>query len=136
MTPQESLYFDHYQSGLPDEWPGPSPAATLRQAYDTVVIPNGASATEARHIVGVQAGLWTEQMLTFAHDQHAVFPRIAALSELAWSPASAHDWNDFLQRMPAELARYRAAAEMELARTLKRALDPDNLLNPGKVLSA
>src|SRR6185312_4099310 len=40
--------------------------------------------------------------------QHAVFPRIAALAELAWSPAGAHDWNGFLQRLPAELARYRA----------------------------
>ncbi|WP_267225287.1 beta-N-acetylhexosaminidase [Dyella silvae] len=108
MTPQESLYFDHYQSDLPDEWAGPAPAATLRQAYDTIVIPNGASAAEAQRIIGVQAGLWTEQMLTFAHDQHAVYPRIAALSELGWSPASAHDWNGFVQRMPAELARYRA----------------------------
>ena len=108
MTPQESLYFDHVQSDLPDEWPGPPPAATLQQAYDTIVIPNGASATEARHIIGVQAGLWTEQMPTFAHDQHALFPRIAALSELGWSPAGAHDWNSFVQRMPAELARYRA----------------------------
>jgi hexosaminidase len=108
MTPQESLYFDHYQSDLPDEWQGPSPVATLRQAYDTVVIPNGATAAEARRIIGVQGGLWTEQMPTFAHDQHAVFPRIAALAELGWSPAGAHDWNGFLQRMPAELARYRA----------------------------
>jgi hexosaminidase len=108
MTPQESLYFDHYQSDLPDEWAGPPPAATLRQAYDTVVIPNGASAIEAQRIIGVQGGLWTEQMPTFAHDQHAVFPRIAAMSELGWSPSSAHDWNRFLQRMPAELARYHA----------------------------
>ena len=108
MTPQESLYFDHYQSDLPDEWAGPSPAATLRQTYDTIVIPNGASAIEAQRIIGVQAGLWTEQMPTFAHDQHAVFPRVAAMSELAWSPPTAHDWNSFLQRMPAELARYRA----------------------------
>ncbi|MGC1547633.1 MAG: family 20 glycosylhydrolase, partial [Rhodanobacter sp.] len=108
MTPQESLYFDHYQSDLPDEWAGPPPAATFQQAYDTVVIPSGASAAEAQRIIGVQAGLWTEQMPTFAHDQHAVFPRIAALSELGWSPSSAPDWNGFLQRMPAELARYRA----------------------------
>ncbi|MGF9761457.1 FAD-binding oxidoreductase [Microvirga sp. 0TCS3.31] len=33
-----------------------------------------------------------------------------------------------------ELDRYRAPTEMELARTIKRALDPDNRLNPGKVL--
>ena len=108
MTPQESLYFDHVQSDLPDEWPGPPPAATLRQAYDTVVIPTGASAAEAQHIIGVQAGLWTEQMRTFAHDQHALFPRVAALAELGWSPSRAHDWNNFLQRMPTQLARYRA----------------------------
>lgn len=105
MTPQESLYFDHYQSGLPDEWAGPPPAATLREAYDTIVIPNGANPVEAQHIIGVQGGLWTEQMYTFAHDQHAVFPRITALSELGWSSSSAHDWNGFLQRLPAELAR-------------------------------
>ncbi|WP_262268124.1 FAD-binding oxidoreductase [Microvirga yunnanensis] len=35
-----------------------------------------------------------------------------------------------------ELARYRAPSEMELARRLKHALDPDNRLNPGKVLLA
>ncbi|WP_426663785.1 beta-N-acetylhexosaminidase [Rhodanobacter aciditrophus] len=108
MTPQESLYFDHYQSALPDEWAGPAPATTLRQVYDTAVIPDGTTAGEARHILGVQAGLWTEQMPTFAHDQHAVFPRLAALAELGWSPAGARDWNGFLQRLPAELARWRA----------------------------
>jgi hexosaminidase len=108
MTPQESLYFDHYQSALPDEWAGPPPSATLRQAYDTIVVPQGASADEAKHIIGVQGSLWTEQMLTFAHDEHAVFPRVAALAELGWSPASARDWNGFLARMPAEFARYRA----------------------------
>lgn len=108
MTPQESLYFDHYQSGLPDEWAGPPPVATLRQAYDTTVIPDGADAAEAKRVIGVQGALWTEQMPDFAHDQHALFPRIAALSELGWSPADAHDWNGFLQRMPAQLARWRA----------------------------
>nr|WP_199039075.1 family 20 glycosylhydrolase [Dyella sp. ASV24] len=108
MTPQESLYFDHYQSDLPDEWQGPPPAATLRQAYDTIVIPKGVNTTEAQHVIGVQSGLWTEQMPTFAHDQHAVFPRVAALSELGWSPSNTHDWHGFLQRMPAELARYRS----------------------------
>lgn len=108
MTPQESLYFDHYQSDLPDERPGPSPMVTLRQAYDTIVIPHGATAAEAKRVIGVQAGLWAELIPTFADTQRVVFPRIAALAELGWSPAGTRDWNGFLQRMPAELARYRA----------------------------
>ena len=108
LTPQESLYFDHYQSDLPDEGPGQSPGTTLRQAYDTAVIPPGATAAEAKHVVGVQGNLWTEFMSSFARDQHALYPRMAALSELGWSAASAHDWNGFLQRLPAELERYRA----------------------------
>jgi hexosaminidase len=81
---------------------------TLRQAYDTAVIPNGATAADARRVIGVQGDLWTELMPSFARDQHALFPRIAALSELGWSTASEHDWNGFLQRLSAELARYRA----------------------------
>jgi len=108
MAPEQSLYFDHYQSDLPDEWMGPPPVTTLRQVYDTAVVPDGATAAQARKILGVQAQLWTELMPTFANDQHALFPRLAALSEIAWSPPAAHDWNGFLARMPAELARYRA----------------------------
>lgn len=108
QNPQGSLYFDHYQSELPDEAPGQPPAVTLRQAYDAVIVPKGATAAEANRVIGVQADLWTELMPTFARDQHALFPRIAALSELGWSPASTHDWNGFLQRLTAELARYRA----------------------------
>jgi hexosaminidase len=108
MAPQESLYFDHYQSNLPEEWSGQAPMATLQQAYGTVVIPPGATAAQAQHVLGVQGCLWTELMPTFLDGQHAVFPRIAALSELAWSPAHAHDWSDFLERLPAEIARYRA----------------------------
>jgi hexosaminidase len=108
LTPQESLYFDHYQSDLPDEWPGQPPMTTLRQAYDTAVIPAGATAAQARRVIGVQGDLWTEFMPGFACDQHALFPRLAALSEVGWSAAGEHDWNAFLQRLPAELARYRA----------------------------
>ena len=108
LNPQGSLYFDHYQSGLPDEWPGQPPMVTLREAYDASVISDSTAAAEPSRVIGVQADLWTELMPTFARDQHALFPRMAALAELGWSPASAHDWNGFLQRLTAELARYRA----------------------------
>jgi len=34
-----------------------------------------------------------------------------------------------------DLAHYRSETELDVMRTLKRALDPDNLMNPGKVIA-
>ena len=34
----------------------------------------------------------------------------------------------------AELLRYKSAVEIDLMRTLKRTLDPKNILNPGKLV--
>ena len=108
MSSSPTLYLDHYQSDLHDEPPGRPDVESLKDVYDYNPVPDGATADEAHHILGVQANLWAEYMPTFARVQHAVFPRAAALSEVAWSPAASHDWHGFLQRMPAELARYRA----------------------------
>ena len=108
MSSSPTLYLDHYQSGLRDEPPGRPDVESLQDVYDYNPVPKGATADQARHILGLQANLWTEYMPTFARVQHAVFPRIAALSEVAWSPVATHDWHGFLERMPAELARYRA----------------------------
>jgi len=107
MASSPTLYLDHYQSNPHDEPPGRPDVESLKDVYDYDPAPAGATAVETKHILGVQANLWAEYMPTFARVQHAVFPRIAALSEVAWSPASTHDWHSFLERMPAELARYR-----------------------------
>ena len=108
MSSSPTLYLDHYQSDLNDEPPGRPDVESLKDVYDYNPVPKGATTEQSKHILGVQANLWAEYMPTFARVQHAIFPRIAALSEIAWSPASAHDWHGFLARMPAELARYRA----------------------------
>jgi hexosaminidase len=108
MASSPTLYLDHYQSDLHDEPPGRPDVESLKDVYDYNPVPGGAPAAEAGRILGVQANLWAEYMPTFARVQHAVFPRIAALAEVAWSPASTHDWRSFLDRMPEELARYRA----------------------------
>ncbi len=108
MASSPTLYLDHYQSGLHDEPPGRPDVESLQDVYDYDPVPKGVTVAQAQRILGVQANLWAEYMPTFARVQHALFPRIAALAEVAWSPASTHDWRDFLERMPAELARWRA----------------------------
>jgi hexosaminidase len=35
-----------------------------------------------------------------------IFPRLTALSEVMWSPASSRNWADFEKRMAVQLKRY------------------------------
>src|SRR5262249_42903827 len=72
LAPERSLYFDHYQPDRPEEGQGPAPMPPLRKAYETAVTPNGATAADARRVIGVQGQLWTEFMPSFARDQHAL----------------------------------------------------------------
>ncbi|HEY0502401.1 MAG TPA: family 20 glycosylhydrolase [Lysobacter sp.] len=108
LSPAPDLYFDHIQSDAADETPGRLDVIALKNVYDYQVIPAALDAAQARHVLGAQANLWTEHLRTNARVQRAAFPRAAALAEVTWTPPSRHDWNDFLQRMAPDMARYRA----------------------------
>src|SRR5699024_5057208 len=108
LSPSPTLYLDHVQSDAHDEPPGRPLVESLKDIYAFNPSPAKLTPAQAGHILGLQANLWAEYMPTFARDQQAVFPRMAAWAEVAWSPASAIDWASFLKRMPAQIARYQA----------------------------
>ena len=106
MTPWDKLYLDYLQTMSPAEEPGRPTQVTLETVYAFEPVPAVLDATQAKHILGVQANVWTEHMRSFKRVQHAVFPRIAAVAESAWSPREGKDYADFLQRLPAMLPRW------------------------------
>ena len=108
MAPVDKLYLDYLQTGSPNEVPGRPSQVTLRDVYAFDPVPDVLTPAQRRHILGVQANLWTEHLRTWERMQHAYFPRVAALAETAWSPPGRKDYADFLSRLPAQLARYRA----------------------------
>ncbi len=108
LSPSPDLYFDHVQSDLPDEYAGRLGVKSLSDVYGFLPVPAVLSADQAKHVLGVQANIWTEHIPTFAHVEHAAFPRLDALSEVTWSPPASHNWQGFLARLPAQFARYRA----------------------------
>ena len=63
---------------------------------------------QRKHILGLQANLWAEMMRTEARVTYMAFPRIAALAEVAWSPANRINWDDFQRRLEKQLPRYTA----------------------------
>ena len=107
LAPAPQLYLDSMQSDLPDETTGRLPSMSLQSYYEFEAVPKVLNAAQAKHVLGMQATIFTEHMPTMRHVEHATFPRMAALAEAAWTPAKARDWRSFLQRMPAQLARYR-----------------------------
>ncbi len=108
MAPSSELYLDYLQTDSPNEPPGRPATIPLKQVYAFDPIPAALAADKRSHILGLQANVWTEHMRTFARVQHAVFPRIAALAETAWSPVQKKDWESFVVRLPAQLQRYQA----------------------------
>lgn len=100
MTPGEYCYFDHYQSD-----PNTQPAAIggytpLRKVYSYDPVPEDSlTADQKKHIIGVQANLWTEWVPTTEHAEYMIFPRLLALSEIAWTPLKDKNFHDFHRRM-------------------------------------
>ena len=108
MAPWDKLYLDYLQTDSPNEPPGRPTQVTLRGVYDFEPVPEVLDAERRKHILGLQANVWTEHMRTWERVQHAIFPRIAALAETGWTPKQDKDYAGFLTRMPAQLQRYRA----------------------------
>ncbi len=108
MTPGGpiGLYFDHRQSTSADEPTNIGGLAPYSLAYGYDPVPSKLTADQQKHIIGVQANLWTEYIQTPEKVEYMVLPRMFALSEIAWSPVARKDIKNFSEeRIPVHLAR-------------------------------
>jgi len=108
MSPDPAMYLDHLQSTASDEPPGRVKVISLADVYAFEAVPHELDADQARHVLGGQANLWGEYLTTPQRVEQAAFPRAAALAEVLWSPPEGRSWDDFVARLPAQFARYRA----------------------------
>jgi hexosaminidase len=85
MTPGTHCYFDHYQ-GNPEKEPLAIGGFTnLEKVFSFNPLPAGLPADKAEYILGAQANVWTEYILTESHIEYMVLPRMTALSQVLWS---------------------------------------------------
>lgn len=119
MTPGGYCYFDHYQSEDQENEPFAIGGFTnCEKIYGWNPVPESLSEEEAQHIIGVQANVWTEYILDLPHIQYMVLPRMAAMSEVAWTTNRDNDYSAFKQKLQFMFTRYDKAgynyAEHEL----------------------
>jgi hexosaminidase len=111
MTPNSHLYFDFYQGDARFEPLAIGGLSPIERVYAYEPVPDSLTESEARHILGAQANLWTEYLKTPRAVEYMVWPRALALAELTWSSREARDWNGFVARLPAAL---RALGRLEV----------------------
>lgn len=100
MSPGKPCYFDHYQSKDKAKEPlsigGYNPLDSV-YAYDPT--PQNLPAEEKKYILGAQANVWTEYILTSKQVEYMAVPRMCALSEVLWTDKDKKNYSDFVERL-------------------------------------
>ena len=97
MSPKESVYFDYDYKRTP-----------VQTTYDFEPIPDSLSSEQAKHVLGVEACMWTHIARTQADIDRMILPRLAAVAEVAWSPRSVRRWDSFRSRLATEYRNWDA----------------------------
>lgn len=87
QTPFTALYLDYY-------------SVPLERTYAYEPVPDGLTPTQEANVLGAQGNMWTgyPAQRTEERVDAYVFPRLAALAELAWSARERREYDDFVAR--------------------------------------
>lgn len=100
MSPNNALYFDHYQSkDTGSEPPAIGGFSDVANVYNLEPVPADLAPSVKAHIKGVQANVWTEYIPYTNQVEYMVLPRMAALSEVQWLQPSEKNFEAFKKRV-------------------------------------
>lgn len=111
LCPRIPLYFDFVQDKSHQKgrtWNGAF--SSLEEVYKFSPMNYVKNKTQLLQVLGIQANLWTETVITEKRLDFMLFPRIAALAEAAWSEPSTKKYQDFLLRLQKQFPLYKQAA--------------------------
>ena len=107
FSPANKLYLDMKYTestriGL--DWAG---RIDVRDSYewDPAMMVSG---LDASSILGVEGPLWTETVARRADLDYLMFPRLAGIAEIGWTPQSGRAWEDYRLRLAAQADRWTA----------------------------
>ena len=108
MSPTTHLYVNYGQSPQPHSPYEPLMIGgyiPLDVIYNYNPLPAELTPAQQQHVLGPQANLWTEYITTPAAAEYMLFPRLLAVSEVAWTPAARKSYAAFVPRMSQQFAR-------------------------------
>ena len=118
LTPATHMYFDFPESSTPGEVKGATwmPPISVEKCYGMEINDYSPEST----VIGVQGCFWSDQFIhgtvlqeidyldenrSENYAEYFTFPRLLALSEVAWCPQAARNYSDFSHRLSHHFAR-------------------------------
>ena len=100
FSPGEYAYIDHYQTKeIHKEPKAIGGYLPVEKVYSFNPLPDTLSVEARKHIIGVQANLWTEYVPYETQAEYMLLPRVAALAEVQWLPVNKKDYDAFHKRL-------------------------------------
>jgi hexosaminidase len=100
MTPTTHCYFDYQQAEDPQFEPSRCGGfIPVDKVYNLNPVADSLSAEAQRHILGVQANLWTEYVTNEEMAEYQALPRMSALAEVQWTQPARKDYQAFRERL-------------------------------------
>ncbi|NIA28485.1 MAG: family 20 glycosylhydrolase, partial [Actinobacteria bacterium] len=91
MSPTSFCYFDYSYDKIPTS-----------KVYSYDPVPDGLDENYVQNILGVQANFWSHIDRTVPRMNRQIFPRLLALSEVAWTEKGHKNWQQFRNRLQAQ----------------------------------
>ncbi len=108
MSPSTHLYFNQGQNPIPNSLDEPlmiGKYLPLEKVYSYNPYSSQITQDQHKYILGVQANLWTEYISNPQGVEYMLFPRLLALSEIAWTPYANKNYDNFLDRIGKQFTR-------------------------------
>ena len=116
MSPNSFFYLDYYQGPPASEPLAIGGNLPLAKCYSFEPDLPELTAEEAKHVMGVQANVWTEYIGDLKYAEYMTYPRALALAEVGWTPKGKKDYDRFKARVKARIP-YLDAMQVNYSKT-------------------
>lgn len=94
ITPTAAYYYDYLNDHNP-----------IDRTYAYEPVPADFTPEQTKHVLGIQANLWSEWIPSFKRLQYQAFPRLIPMAETAWTPKELKNFDDFNARINKQYER-------------------------------
>ncbi|MCV2356028.1 beta-N-acetylhexosaminidase [Paucibacter sp. B2R-40] len=111
LSPVDRLYLD-YPAGLGEPgapWEGNTGGPiSVEKIVAWEPMPVGLQAEQQARVLGLEAPLWTENVRSESYLEYMLYPRLAAVAEVAWREQANSAPETFVKRLEPHIARWKA----------------------------